>query len=196
MLRGRIVEEEEEEGTSRWLQKCISSTENKLSLVDSRLMTLEKDKASLLEENEWVVTRLKDLDQERMGTEEEHKVVALLSERDEEVLQELQDLVSTNENLKKHEHKFKTACKNELKELPKKNSVLRQKLAEEREDSTDLEEETDKSARARLAVLRLQLAKKTRTSDALERRLDDVPSSYELAQYQRGGIKKLYQISH
>jgi len=91
--------------------------------------------------------------------------------------------VLKNESLKKREIDFKQACKAEMAELTERNKILLDQLnGPERlsQEPPDL-----KGYQVKLDQLRQDLAAKSRQVGKLERLLDDVPSRYELDQYQR-----------
>ncbi|KAF5276525.1 hypothetical protein FQA39_LY06594 [Lamprigera yunnana] len=107
-------------------------------------------------------------------------------------LKEVEDLVILNDNLKAQEVQYKEQCKQELVKL--------QSLIEEAKNtkppevspvkSNEIEEESEK-----IKVLRLQLARKNRSVALIQRKLDEIPSRAELAQYQKRFLELYNQVA-
>lgn len=108
-------------------------------------------------------------------------------------LKEVEDLIILNDNLKAQEVQFREKCKQELASL--QNSIEEAKNLKTPDEtdlkcSTELNDESDK-----VKMLRLQLAKKNRTVVVLQRKLDDIPSRAELAQYQKRFLELYNQVA-
>ncbi|KAK5642918.1 hypothetical protein RI129_009085 [Pyrocoelia pectoralis] len=108
-------------------------------------------------------------------------------------LKEVEDLIILNDNLKAQEVQFREKCKQELATL--QNSIEEAKNVKTPDEtdlkcSTELNDESDK-----VKMLRLQLAKKNRTVVVLQRKLDDIPSRAELAQYQKRFLELYNQVA-
>ena len=177
------MDSEEDEQT---LRDSIAELDAKLLVLDSRIEKSEKERDLLKAENGEAKSRLTSVEMERKTIEEEFQGVLSMSKEDEDKLVQLQELVIVNEALKKDESEFKAACRKELQELKARNEELQRKVdSQDRDEENEVTEEDVEKAKTRLATLRLELANKTREADALERKVDDVPSSYELAQYQK-----------
>uniref|UniRef100_A0A1Y1MZ71 Coiled-coil domain-containing protein 93 n=1 Tax=Photinus pyralis TaxID=7054 RepID=A0A1Y1MZ71_PHOPY len=108
-----------------------------------------------------------------------------------ENLKEVEDLVILNDNLKAQEVQFREKCKQELSSL--QNRIEESKKTPDEPDSkwhAELKDESDK-----VKALRLQLAKKNRAVVLLQRKLDDIPSRAELAQYQKRFLELYNQVA-
>ena len=174
---------EEDEET---LQAAIDELDAKLSVMEARMERSEEERDLLKTENEEAKSRLTSVEVERGAIEEEFKDVLSMTKEDEGKLAQIQELITVNEAIKKDESEFKAACRKEFQEMTARNEELQRKVDNEGRDKENEATEGDvEKAKARLAAVRLQLAAKTREADALERKLDDVPSNYELAQYQK-----------
>lgn len=168
------------------MQTTITKLDAKLSVLASRMEKLEKERDLLRAENGEIKSRLTSVQIERKAIEEEFKDVLSMNKEEDDTLGQLQELVIVNEALKKDEADFKAACRKELQELKARNEGLKRKVdSQGRDGNNEVTAEDTERAKTRLATLRLELASRTREADALERKVDDVPSSYELAQYQK-----------
>ena len=178
-----IMDTGEDEQT---LQAAIAELDAQLSVLDSRIEKSERERDLLRTENGEAKSRLTSVEMERRAIEEEFKDVLSMNKEDEDMLAQIQELVIVNEALKKDEAEFKAACRKEHQEMMARNEELQRKVdSQGKDEENEVTEEDVERAKARLAAVRLELASKTREADALERKLDDVPSSYELAQYQK-----------
>ena len=157
--------------------------EGKSAALEERIASMQEMGAVL--EREEALRQLKSAREERATLEDEFSEVAVtLSGEDEELVRKLLALVAKNEGLKRQEAEFKAKCMVELKVLREGNDKLRESLGSKREGvAEDYEKETAR-AKALLGELRMRLAEKSRSVGILERRVDDVPSSFELSQYQ------------
>ena len=177
----RMDPEEDEQA----LRAAIAELDAKLSVMDARIEQAEKERDQLEAENAKAESRLKATETERRAIEEDFKKLRTYSKEEEESLAQLQELIEVNEALKKDEAEFKAACRKEFEERTARIEELQRKVDSQGRDEKKVTEEDVEKAKARLAAVRLELASTTREADALERKIDNVPSSYELAQYQK-----------
>ncbi|XP_068741616.1 coiled-coil domain-containing protein 93-like isoform X1 [Montipora capricornis] len=104
------------------------------------------------------------------------------------VLQKLRSIVAMNENLKKQEQEFRAHCKEEMARLQENIEKLKSQGSEddnEEKERSELISKQYEADKAKLAKIRLLLARKNREISLLQRKIDEVPSRAELTQYQR-----------
>lgn len=93
-----------------------------------------------------------------------------------------------NESIKKKESDLKQACKVEMAELTDRNKTLSDQL---KRGSSRISGDADLSEyEAKLDRLRKAMAIKSKLAAQLERKLDDVTSSFEEEQY----LRRLYEL--
>ncbi|KAF2896178.1 hypothetical protein ILUMI_09995 [Ignelater luminosus] len=188
-----LQSEMEDGGVKSQEEKKLWALEQQKQILDERCSRLEEELNAIensIVENE---TAIKDI------KIKEHEVEKALTKlvKDEkehtEDLKEVEELVTLNDSLKAQELQFKDYCKQELVRLKKLIDDTRNaKAPVEATTETDkeLQEETE-----RLKALRLQLAKKNRIIATLQRKLDEIPSRAELAQYQRRFLELYNQVA-
>ncbi len=111
-----------------------------------------------------------------------------LDDDQEAIVDKLQSLVIKNETLKEREAEFKETCREEMKSLSDVNDKLRNEVSALKSDGdgdSDQDHEITVQDQTRLNDLKLTMASRSREVASIERRLDSIPSRYELAQYQR-----------
>ena len=111
-------------------------------------------------------------------------------------VKELQGLVALNETLKTHMEQFEASCKRQAEELRQRVQALRG--ADEEDGETQYVarvEAAHAEGRAKLQQLRAIAARKNRTVLLLERKIDEVPTHSELAQYGRMLVELYEQIN-
>ena len=169
------------------MQASITVLDVKLSSLESEIVTLEEERDKLRTKNGEVKSKLDAAEMERYAMKEEFKNVLLMKTEKEDVPVQLHELITLNEALKKDALEFKAACRKEMQQMKARNEELNGKIngRGQSEKNAAVTDEDIEKAKASLALLRLQVASRARESDALERKLDDVPSSHELSQYQR-----------
>ncbi|GAB1608706.1 coiled-coil domain-containing protein 93-like isoform X1 [Argonauta hians] len=114
------------------------------------------------------------------------------------VLEELRNLVSMNEKLKKQEHEFKSHCKDEMARLKQNIQKLKEESAEDDSDDkqrVSLIENQYEADREKLQKIKLLQAKTNREIATLQRKIDDVPSRVELSQYQKRFFELYQQVA-
>lgn len=172
--------------------KSILSTkvtlENKLKIIQNSNNLLKSDNL----EEEKLLDSLKNekslIDSEIKKFEEMEKN----NSNDLSVLETVERLVKKNEVLKKDEAKKKDEYKQELLKLQMDIEQSKQITPDEdvQESQKLLQTEILK-----LKSLRLQLAKKNRSSVSIQRQLDNIPDRTELGQYQRRFLELYNQVS-
>ncbi|CAF5070156.1 unnamed protein product [Rotaria sp. Silwood1] len=119
---------------------------------------------------------------------------------DPKALKRVQILVADYETAKKEENERRTTYKNEKNELEQEIEKLQARLQSSSDEDTPENEKMRQieqqyqTVSDRLQTQRLVMAKKVREISALSRRIDDIPSSSELAQY-RQAFFQLYNQS-
>uniref|UniRef100_A0A1B6D2L0 Coiled-coil domain-containing protein 93 n=2 Tax=Clastoptera arizonana TaxID=38151 RepID=A0A1B6D2L0_9HEMI len=173
------LQAEKEASNTNQLRKLL---EREVSLKNKKL----EMKSKILEEYE-ILNKIRSI------CSQDYNSSKIIMEADQGVLRKLQELVLSNESLKRRELEFRGKCKNEMREL--------QQLVNEVEE-TDLpdvnfEEENRilNELSERVINARLLLGRKTRAISILQRQLDQVPSRAELAQYQRRFLELYCQVS-
>jgi len=128
--------------------------------------------------------------------QELRKLDALETDENTKQLQALRSLVTLNENFRSQEVKFKNSCKKQLSQLKEQIESTKQHLANS--GKTPEEEaimETFRQDQIKLAKVQQFLSKKNRDIALIERKLDEIPSRAELAQYQRQFVELYEQVS-
>ena len=110
-------------------------------------------------------------------------------------IKELQALVARNEMLKRHMTQFEASCKRQAEELRTRVLALRAGGDDDEQQYVSRVEQAHKQSTEKLRQLRALNAKKTRTALLLERKLDEVPTHAELAQYGRMLVELYEQIN-
>ncbi|TRY75887.1 hypothetical protein TCAL_16847 [Tigriopus californicus] len=121
---------------------------------------------------------------EGQDVDREIQVFLAMSDQERKLLKRLQKLVKLNEELKARESSFKASCKGALKDLQSQNEELRARLTQSLDQNHQDEGQLSQRIQE-LSALRSTVAEKVRMISILERQVDDVPSAYELAQYQK-----------
>jgi hypothetical protein len=134
----------------------------------------------------------------RKIAEEMEKLNQMETDENREVLEQLRSLVAMNESLKRQEAQFKAHCREEKTRL--EGEIERLQLSAGRGSIEDQERtgnimrhyEADKE---RMQKIRALLARKNREIAQLQRKIDEVPSRTEMAQYQRRFIELYNQVA-
>ncbi|XP_068741608.1 coiled-coil domain-containing protein 93-like isoform X2 [Montipora capricornis] len=164
------------------LEKQISVQEKKLEQVQEKDDKLKETLSNAEEELSQVVSR-----GERI-CEEMDKFNDIDNGENASVLQKLRSIVAMNENLKKQEQEFRAHCKEEMARLQENIEKLKSQGSEddnEEKERSELISKQYEADKAKLAKIRLLLARKNREISLLQRKIDEVPSRAELTQYQR-----------
>jgi chromosome segregation ATPase len=114
------------------------------------------------------------------------------------VLDKLRALVAMNESLKSQESQFKAHCREERARLEANIARLQtaagEEGSEEQERVAVIQKHYD-SDKERLQKIRALLARRNREIAQLQRKIDEVPSRTEMAQYQRRFIELYNQVA-
>ncbi|CAF3800832.1 unnamed protein product [Adineta steineri] len=162
------------------LQMNIEQTQNKKEQKKNSALEIKQQHDQLQEELEQIENQTKNVDPE--------------------ALKRVQALVADYEAAKKEETELRAKYRKERDELEQENAKLEARLqASPDADSAENErmkqiEEQYQLVSDRLQKQRLAMAKKVREISALSRRIDDIPSANELAQY-RQAFFQLYNQS-
>jgi len=183
------------ETTTVGLSELVSQLRQSKAQLKERLDQESRDASRFDEKFKSVKTQVKSLRSQLKSLKEKAQRIEL-EDGERERLRQLQALMSKNESLKKKEAEFKANCKSERDKLAARNQELMDRLptknAEEGEDEGDLDLSVLES---QLSELKTELATKSTRLSGLERQLDQVPSSYELQQYQRRFFELDSQVS-
>ncbi|KAK4877554.1 hypothetical protein RN001_010060 [Aquatica leii] len=176
------------------------------SMEEKRKFALQQQNQILMERNSKLLEEIKLLEASisenssileniKTNQNEADKALKELAQGENEHskhLKEVEDLVILNDTVKAQEVQFREQCKQELAQL--------QNLIEEAKNAKtpivpevtnkEIEEESEK-----LKLLRLQLAKKNRSIALIQRKLDEIPSRAELAQYQKRFLELYNQVA-
>ena len=194
LLQEKINAERQIENSPDGLRTSIQVLENRKHVLSSRTKIIkseiEKMKCdeTFKEKNEEEVglkTLLDDLEKEKRDIR--------LEVGDHERLKKLQSLMNKNETLKKKESEFRQSCKDKMEEKIAKNKLIKSEI-------DLLKEHNDGGKEGKIHIenierLREELAHKSKVVADLERKLDEIPSAYELAQYQRRFVELDNQVS-
>ena len=179
------------EENSLSLSKKIDILVTQEAKIDEKLKELKEQENDLASAKG---TLSDEIDQMRCRIDENiHKIKITTPEKDQELLTKMRKLISMNEKLKKNETDFRLACKDELKELDERNKLAKENL--QKLAIYDAQNEETIALKKQLGEARLKLAKRTRLVMELERKIDSIPSSAELSQYQRRFVELYNQIS-
>lgn len=174
------------------LQKQIGAQQRKVEEVQALHDELQEQYMTAQSKLEQVETYSQRI------AEEMEKLNSMETEDNKDVLQQLRALVSMNESLKRQETQFKAHCKEEKARLEAGVSRLQTAVGE-----GDSEEQERIAAimrhyeadREKLQKIRALLARKNREIAQLQRKIDEVPSRTEMAQYQRRFIELYNQVA-
>ena len=198
LLQQKLIDERETENSPEGLNKAIQMLEKRTKFVRSRTQDIKVEINELQLEDTF---RLKNEELSKVKDElaalEDDKRNIRLQEGDHERLKKLQSLMNKNETLKKKESEFRKICKEKMGSMVAENDSLRKEI-----DSLSagtkhgLEGSRIRSTHEeRVDRLREELAHKSKVVSDLERKLDQIPSAYELAQYQRRFVELDQQVS-
>jgi len=124
------------------------------------------------------------------------KLMALETPENQHLLKRLRELVALKEQLNAQEEKFKANCKRHMAELQEEIERRRKSMYGVSDlERIDLINETFEVDTQKLEKVRALWAKKGRDLALVERKLDDVPSRAELAQYQRMFVELYEQVA-
>jgi len=124
------------------------------------------------------------------------KLMALETPENQHLLKRLRELVALKEQLNAQEEKFKANCKRHMQELQEEIERRRKSMYGVSDlERIDLINDTFEVDTQKLEKVRALWAKKGRDLALVERKLDDVPSRAELAQYQRMFVELYEQVA-
>jgi len=124
------------------------------------------------------------------------KLMALETPENQHLLKRLRELVALKEQLNAQEEKFKANCRKHMQELQEEIERRRKSMYGVTDlERIDLINETFEVDSQKLEKVRALWAKKGRDLALVERKLDDVPSRAELAQYQRMFVELYEQVA-
>lgn len=163
------------------LETKLKIIKNSNDLLKSQNFMEEQSLNSLKEEKKIILSEIR-----------EFEAMEKNNSNDLSVLETVEKLVKKNEILKKDEAKKKDEYKQELFKLQMDIEQSQQITPDEDvlESQQLLQTEISK-----LKFLRLQLAKKNRSTSAIQRQLDNIPDRTELGQYQRRFLELYNQVS-
>ncbi|CAF2631654.1 unnamed protein product [Rotaria sp. Silwood2] len=209
-LRGIIEDFEEKEkarleeallSESGQQQLAIRTFKVQLNKQTERINTLQKNIEELQNKKEETKNSALEVKQQHEKLKEELEQIEIQTKSvDPEALKRVQRLVGDYEAAKKEENERRTTYKNEKNELDQEMTKLQARLQSSPDEGTPENEkmrqieEQYQTVSDRLQTQRLVMAKKVREISALSRRIDDIPSSSELAQY-RQAFFQLYNQS-
>jgi len=177
------------------LSELVSQLRQSKAQLKERLDQESRDASRFDEKFKSVKTQVKSLRSQLKSLKEKAQRIEL-EDGERERLRQLQALMSKNESLKKKEAEFKAKCKSERAKLTARNQELKDRLPTKNAEEGEDEEDLDLSAlESQLSELKTELATKSTRLSGLERQLDQVPSSYELQQYQRRFFELDSQVS-
>ncbi|UJR23182.1 hypothetical protein I4U23_026201 [Adineta vaga] len=209
-LRG-IIEDFEEKEKAR-LEEALSSESGQQQLAirtfkvqlnkqNERMQTLETNIEQAQNKKEQTKNAALAIKQQYEELKSELEEIELQTQNiDPEAMERAEALVAAYEQAKKEESERRTVLKNERNQLEEEIAKLEARLqSSPNADSAENEkmkqiEEQYQLVSDRIQKQRLVMAKKIREISALSRRIDDIPSSSELAQY-RQAFFQLYNQS-
>lgn len=167
-------------------EKTIESTEEMRRRVEQMKSEVEDLEKKNEEEKVEVVSELEEL-REKEATIDHYQ--QLLDQFTPLEIEELNNLVNEYSTVSRGESQFKKECRDELESMEREIEQLRGRI-----DSEDtVEDEESQSAvtamECQLASLRASTASSLQKLNGLQRRMDDVPSEAEIAQYHRRFIE-------
>ncbi|XP_044254005.1 coiled-coil domain-containing protein 93 [Tribolium madens] len=177
-------------GLKHLQEKQKATLEEQLRIITEKCDKLATKKSTLHEkltnieaQDQEIKTKIQDLSAKIKELKQ--------NENDKTRIEEVEELVMLNENLKMQESQFREYCKREMAQLQKKIEEIKNGETVVENDTDKIPEELIENVR----VIRLHLAKRNRTVAALRRQIDDVPNRPELAQYQRRFLELYNQVS-
>ncbi|CAF0846231.1 unnamed protein product [Rotaria sp. Silwood1] len=209
-LRG-IIEDFEEKEKARLEEALLSESGQqqlamrtfKVQLIKQteRINNLQKNIEELQNKKEETKNSALEVKEQHEKLKEELEQIEIQTQSvDPKALKRVQILVADYETAKKEENERRTTYKNEKNELEQEIEKLQARLQSSSDEDTPENEKMRQieqqyqTVSDRLQTQRLVMAKKVREISALSRRIDDIPSSSELAQY-RQAFFQLYNQS-
>jgi hypothetical protein len=177
-------------------QRMMASMRKELNTKEKRIEELSERHADLKASYEEAQNKLVTA-QTRAGKimEAIDKLDAMVTDENREVLEKLRALVVMNESIKQQEQQFKSHCQEERARLQQAIADLKEGGArEEDERVVELQAKFD-ADREKLQKIRTLLARKNREIALLQRKIDEVPSRTELAQYQKRLVELIAQVT-
>lgn len=197
-LQEKLKAERQVENSPEGLRKAIQVLENRKSVLSSRTenMKSEVEETKLNENVKSKNTELITLKNELDDLEREKHSIQL-EDGDRERLKKMQSLMNKNEILKKKESEFKKSCKEQMEKMVAQHMVLKKEIDLCKEENKEISPDSRFSTvfKEQIDRLREDLAHKSKIVSDLERKLDQIPSAYELAQYQRRFVELDNQVS-
>lgn len=169
------------------------SEQNKTKHLESMAVALEKRLQRIQHENDELSSDIRqhcdELEQLVSGNESIAVAIEALESQenaiDESKRDSIKELIAQNERLKQDETEFKVNCTRIIEELHRKIDEAELLAAMPDDDGDEQRDELVESEHEKLRICRLQLAKRNRAVISLQRQLDNIPDSTELAQYQK-----------
>ena len=198
MLQEKLKAERQIANSPEGLRKAITVLENRKHVLSSRTQKIkseieeikfDKNLQSKNTELSTLKNELDDLEREKNNIH--------LADGDHERLKKLQSLMNKNETFKKKESELRKSCKEKMEKMMAQNSQLRKEIdsLQERNNINSSNTTLANANKDQLDRLREELAHKSKIVSDLERKLDQIPSAYELAQYQRRFVELDNQVS-
>lgn len=178
------------------------SEQSKIKNLEAMETALEKRHQRIIQENEILAAEVKNDSDEHESLKTENESIEAEIQRlqiqeqnvNEQLRDEIKDLILQNERLKQEEIAFKENCTKIIEDLHKKIEEAEVLAALPDDDLTEFDNILEKEEET-LRLCRLQLAKKNRAVISLQRQLDNIPDSIELAQYQKRFLELYNNIS-
>ena len=198
LLQEKLKAERQLENSPEGLRKAIQVLENRKKALNSRTQNnrLEIEK---MKTDETMISKNKELEglQNKLDELEKEKSSIQLEDGDHERLKKLQSLMNKNESLKKKESEFRKSCKEKMEKMIGENDRIKNQIDSLKAGNTETISNNTLTAahKEKMERLREELAHKSKIVSDLERKLDQIPSAYELAQYQRRFVELDNQVS-
>ncbi|XP_025829146.1 coiled-coil domain-containing protein 93 [Agrilus planipennis] len=181
------------EGTQTRQEDAILTLKEQKKVLEDEYANLTKKHSDLQNEIIEVNNKLKEILENQKQSSKILKDMETGIQENPETLKETEDLVILGEKLRNQELQFREYCKQELVRL--QNMIEETKASKQEVSGTTHLNKELQMEEEKLKELRLKLAKKNREVAALQRKLDEVPTSAELAQYQRRFLELYNEVS-
>ena len=197
-LQEKLKTERQMENSPEGLRKAIQVLENRKSVLLSRTENMKSEiehtklDERLKSKNTELITLKNELDDL-----ERQKNSIQLEDGDHERLKKMQSLINKNETLKKKESEFRKSCKENMEQMVAQHTRLKKEIDSFKEENNEKLPNSTTSTlnKEQIERLREDLAHKSKIVSDLERKLDQIPSAYELTQYQRRFVELDNQVS-
>ncbi|XP_066246824.1 coiled-coil domain-containing protein 93 [Euwallacea similis] len=180
-------------GTQSKEDQQLALLEGQYLFLNDSIARLSEKQRHVQEQIETETKLLADVNLKQSAVDETLKEFEQEDIKNHSTVKEIEELVILNDSLKAKEASFKENCRKELAKLQREIGEFKEMLSPVELTPEQLEQ--IEAFTEKLAVVRLELAKKNQIVAKLQRQLDDIPNRAEMAQYQRRFLELYNQVA-